>query len=91
MEEARNLSILMGITSNCSSFHINWAKSAFVGFGQLPEGEAQCSWALGTLTGTSPMCYKDLHLMMGLIKTLAWQAKVLSRGGHLVQLKSVLS
>ena len=57
MEEVRNLSTLLDIFLYCSGLCINRSKSAFMVFSLWPEEEAQCSWALGMLTGTLPIHY----------------------------------
>ena len=105
MEQAKNLSALLDIFADCSGLQLNREKSEFTGFGLSQDEESQCSRALGTLMGTLPIRYLGLPLSTGQIRGADWQsvvekveqrlegwkARVLSKGGRLVLLKSVLS
>ena len=105
MEEARNLSTILDLFADFSGLQINRAKSAFVGFELTHEESLQCLEALGTPIGTLPMRYLGLPLTRGRMLRTDWnpviekverrlegrQAKILSRGGCLVLLRSVLT
>ena len=105
VEEAKNLSSLLNVFADCSGLHINRAKSEFVTFGLSREEELQCSRALMTPVGSLPMKYLGLPLSTGKIRKAEWQPvvdkverrlagwkeRVLSKGGRLVLLRSVLS
>ena len=105
MEEAKNLSILLDVFAGFSGLRLNREKSEFTGFGLSQDKESQCSCALGTPMGTLPIRYLGLPLSTGQLHGTDWQsvvekveqrlegwkAKVLSKGGRLVLLKSVLT
>ena len=62
MEESRKLSMLLNLFADCLGLQINYAKSAFVGFGLSQEEETQCSKASGTLIETlTPYAIWDYH------------------------------
>ena len=73
VEEARNLFTLLDLIANFSSLQINWAKSAFVGFGLTQEERMQCSDAFGTLIESLPMRYLGLPLQNGKLRRIEWQ------------------
>ena len=103
VEEAKNLSALLDVFANCSGLRLNREKSEFTGFGLSQDEESQCSRALGTPMGTLPIRYLGLPLSTGQLRGTdwlrvvgkveqrleGWKAKVLSKGGRLVLLKSV--
>ena len=105
VEEAKNLSALLDVFADCSGLRLNREKSEFTGFRLSQDEESQCSRALGTLVGALPIRYLGLPLSAGQLHVADWQpivekveqqlegwkAKVLSKGGRLVLLRSVLS
>ena len=100
MEEARNLSTLLGLFLDFSSLQINRTKSVFIGFGLAPDEELHWSEALGTPIGSLPIRYLGLPLTWRRMANIdeqpvvekvercleGWQTKVMSRGGRLVLL-----
>ena len=104
VEEARNLSTLLDLFADFSGLQINQAKSVFLGFGQSQEEDTLCSAALGTPIGALPMRYLGLPLTASSLTSTdylpiiekverqleGWKARVLSRPGRLVLLRSVL-
>ena len=73
VEEARDLSTLLDLFPDFASLQINWAKSAFVGFGLTQEDKKQCLEALGTPIGSLPMRYLGLPQKKGRLIRLEWQ------------------
>ena len=102
--EAKNLSALLDVFADCSGLCLNRDKSEFKGYGLSQEEESICSHALGTPVGVLPMRYLGLPLAAGQLQVEDWQpvvgkvekqlegwkAKVLSKGGRLVLLRSVI-
>ena len=99
------VSALLDLFSDFSGLSLNRAKSTFIGFGMSAEERDRCARILDTPTGSLPIRYLGLPLVEGRITTREWQpvleamerrlggwrARLLSRGGRLVLLKSVLS
>ena len=102
---ACTLAQMMRIFSDFSGLQLNGAKSMFVGFGLAPEEVSWCTEILATPIGTLPIRYLGLPLsdcrlriqdwqpMVEKVEKLlgGWRARVLSCGGCLVLVKSVLS
>lgn len=102
---AAKVSMLMEIFSDLSGLKLNRAKSSVIGFGMSTEELACCSQALSTPTKTLPIQYLGLPLTSGRLSAREWQpvfekierrlegwkSHMLSRGGRLVLVKSVLS
>ena len=102
---AQTLSIMMDIFSDFSGLRLNRAKSTLVGFGLSAEELSGCSQILETPIGSLPIRYLGVPLIDRRLRIHDWQpvfekvetrlggwrARLLSRGGRLVLLKSVLA
>ena len=102
---AHHVSSMMDIFSDFSSLRLNRAKSTVVGIGLPPETLAQISEILSTLVASLPIRYLGIPLTAGRMRSAEWQpvttkidarlegwhARLLSRGGRLVLLQSVLT
>ena len=102
---AQTLSIMMDIFSNFSGLRLNRAKSTLVGFDLFAEELSGCSQILETPIRTLPIRYLGVPLFDRRLRIQDWQpvfekvetrlggwwARLLSRGGRLVLLKSVLA
>ena len=102
---AQTLSIMMEIFSDFSGLRLNRAKSTLVGFGLSAAELNGCSQILETPIGTLPIRYLGVPLIDRRLRIQDWQpvfekvearlggwrARLLSRGGRLVLLKSVLA
>ena len=95
---------MMDIFFDFSGIKLNQEKSSFIGFRLSPEELTGCSRILATPTGTLPIRYLGLPLVDRQLRTqdwkpvlekvesrlAGWRARLLSRGGRLVLLKTVL-
>ena len=102
---ARTLCLLMEFFTDFSGLQLNRAKSMIVGFGLSAEELSQCAEILATPIGTLPIRYLGLPLTDRRLRTQDWQpvmakvesrlggwrGRLLSRGGSLILVKSVLS
>ena len=96
---------MMEIFSDFSGLRLNCAKSTLVSFGLSAAELSGCSQILETPTGTLPIRYLWVPLVDRCLRIQDWQpifekvetrlggwrARLLSRGGRLVLLKSVLA
>ena len=104
-ETAQTLLIIMDIFSDFSGLRLNRAMSTLVGFGLSTEELSGCSQILETPIGTLPIRYLGVPLVHRRLRIQDWQpvfekvetrlggwrARLLSCGGRLVLLKSVLA
>ena len=102
---ARTLSMMMDVFTDFSSLQLNRAKSMVVGFGLSAEELSRCAEILASPIGTLPLRYLGLPLTDCRLRTQDWQpmmekvesrlcgwrGRLLSRGGRLVPVKTVLS
>ena len=102
---AHHVSSMMDIYSDFSGLRLNRAKSTAVGIGLPPEVIAQISEILSTPIAFLPIRYLGIPLTAGRMRSAdwqpvptkinarleGWQARLLSRGGRLVLLQSVLT
>ena len=105
MVVAQTLSTMMDIFSEFSGLRLNRAKSTFVGFELSAKELSGCSQILETPIGALPIRYLGVPLVDRRLRIQDWQpvfekvetrlggwrARLLSRGGRLVLLKSVLA
>ena len=102
---ARTLSLMMEVFTDFSGLQLNRAKSAIVGFGLAAEELSCCAKILATPIGTLSIRYLGLPLTDRHLRTQDWQpvmakvesrlsgwrGRLLSQGGRLILVKSVLS
>ena len=102
---ARTLSLMMEVFTDISGLQLNRAKSTIIGFGLDAEELSRCAEILATPIGTLPIRYLGLPLTNRRLRTQDWQpvmakvesrlsgwrGRLLSRGGRLILVKSVLS
>ncbi|WVZ61936.1 LOW QUALITY PROTEIN: hypothetical protein U9M48_011741 [Paspalum notatum var. saurae] len=105
LEKARNLKVLLCVFEKLSGLKINFNKSEIFCFGQAKECETAYSELFGCRSGSFPFRYLGLpmhyrklrnsewkHLEERFEKRLSgWKGKLLSVGGRLVLINSVLS
>ena len=102
---AHTLSLMMEVFTDFSGLQLNRAKSMIVGFGLSSEELSRCAEILATPIETLPLRYlgipltdrrlrtQDWQPMMDKVETRlgGWRGRLLSRGGRLVLVKTVLS
>ena len=89
---ARTLSMMMDVFTDISGLQLNRAKSTVVGFNLSAEELSRCAETLVSPIGTLPLRYLGLPLMEKVESRLGgWRGRLLSRGGRLILVKTVLS
>ena len=102
---ARTLSMMMDVFTDFSGLQLNRAKSMVVGFGHSTEELSRCAEILASPIGTLLLRYLGLSLIDRRLRTQdwqpmmenvearlgGWQGRLLSRGGRLILVKTVIS